>query len=236
MTPRTPDPEPRTAADAALSRMLDRVGMEEAPPDLKENVLRAIGTRPEPAQQGWLESLRAGLRRRLLPSLVPFAAGAAAAVLVVALASDGWRAGGDRAPLDGTMAPLGRPAAAARAPVDDQRFELGRANVRFEAWRPPGSSGQAVVAVTMDSADPVVVSLVLEPGAGRVERIQTAPSGAASEGIDYGPHWVRIRHVGKGRVEIALEMPGEGPMAIAAESGGSAVQGALRAFADPSRK
>lgn len=232
MTPRTPDPDPRDPADEAVSRLLDRVGMEEPPADLKDNVLRAIGTRPEPARSGWLESLRAGIRRRLLPPLAPFAAGAVAGVLVFALASDGGRTGGGGAPLEGVMAPLGG-SPAERGPVDDQRFELGRANVRFEAYRPAGAADRAVVAVTMDAVDPLVVTMVLAPGASRVERLVAAPSGPASEGVDYGPHWVRIRHVGRGRVEIRLAIDGAAndPIAIAAESGGTSAQGALRAFA-----
>ena len=233
MTPRAPDPDPRDPADEAVSRLLDRVGMEEPPADLKDNVLRAIGTRPEPAPSGWFESLRAGIRRRLLPPLAPFAAGAVAGILVFALASDGRRIGGGGAPLEGVMAPLGG-SPAERGPVDDQRFELGRANVRFEAYRPAGAADRAVVEVTMDAAaDPLVVTMVLAPGWGRVERLVASPSGPASEGVDYGPQWVRIRHVGKGRVEIRLAVDGAGndPIAIAAESGGTSAHGALRAFA-----
>lgn len=231
MKTRADDPN---GADEAVVRILDRMEMEDPPEDLKQNVLRAIGTRPEPAPWGWFESLRAGLRQRFFLQVYPFAAGAAAGVLVFALASGSglWRDAGN-GPSDGAMAPAvwgaGNVAGgSAGSKVDDQRFELGRANVQFEVFRSAGTD-RAMVSVGTDAADPVVVTIQLSRGAGRVERLLAVPSSPG--GVEYGPDWVRIRQSGRDQAQIGLALEpgaGEPPIRIVVASQGGTVQGALR--------
>jgi hypothetical protein len=232
-----PRVEGENPSDEAVARMLDRVTLEDPPADLRQNVLRAIGTHSEPARQGWFESFRAEVRQRFFPRLIPFAAGAAAGVIVFALASGSglWRGTGSM-PTDGAMAPLvgGSGSVAggtAGAKVDDQSFELGRANVRFEVFR---SNDRAVVAVQADAADPVLVTIQLPPGSSRVERLVTVPSSRG--GVEYGPSWVRMRQSGRDRAEIGLVVgagAGNAPIHIAVEASGGTVRGALRASAAP---
>jgi hypothetical protein len=229
-----PRAEESNRADEAVARILDRIELEDPPEDLRENVLRAIGTRPEPARSGWFEALRAGVRKRFTLQLVPFAVGAAAGVILFALASGSgvWRAPGTE-PVEGVMAPLGSWSGngGKAVLVDDQRFELGRANVRFEVQR---SGNRAVVSVQADAPDPIVVMLQVAPGAARVERLLTVPS--ASGGTEYGPNWVRIRQSGRDRVEIGLAVEsgaGDAPIRIVVEGQGGTVQGALRASRVP---
>jgi hypothetical protein len=226
-------------ADEAVVRILDRIEMEDPPGDLKQNVLRAIGTRPEPARSGWFESLRAGIRQRLFLQVYPFAAGAAAGVLVFALASGSglWRDAGN-GPSDGAMAPAfwgaGNVAGGSSgSKVDDQRFELGGANVQFEVFRASGAD-RAVVSVRTLAADPVVITIQLPRGAGRVERLLTVPSSPG--GVDYGPDGVRIRQSGRDHAEIGLALkPGGGdtPIRIAVTSKEGTVQGALHVASAP---
>jgi hypothetical protein len=227
-------------ADEAVARILDRIEMEDPPGDLKQNVLRAIGTRPEPARRsGWFESLRAGIRQRLFIQVYPFAAGAAAGVLVFALASGSgfWRDAGN-GPSDGAMAPAfwgaGNVAGGSSgSKVDDQRFELGRANVQFEVFRASGAD-RAVVSVRTLAADPVVITIQLPRGAGRVERLLTIPSSPG--GVEYGRDGVRIRQSGRDRAEIGLALePGadDTPIRIAVTSQEGTVQGALHIASAP---
>lgn len=232
-----PRAEGGNESDEAVARMLDRVTLEDPPADLRQNVLRAIGTHPEPARPGWFDALRAEFRQRFFPGMIPFAAGAAAGVIVFALASGSglWRGTGSM-PSDGAMAPLVGGAGsvaggAAGARVDDQSFELGRANVRFEVFR---SNDRAVVAVQANATDPVVVTVELPPGAFRVERLVTVPS--AQGGVEYGPGWVRVRQSGRDRAEIGLVVGsggGDAPIRVAIEASGGTVRGALRASAAP---
>jgi hypothetical protein len=232
-----PRAEGESQDDEAVARMLDRVPLEDPPADLRQNVLRAIGSRPEPARQGWFETFRSELRERFFAGTIPFAAGAAAGVIVFALASGSglWRGTGSM-PSDGAMAPLvggtGSVAGGGAGPkVDDQRFELGRANVRFEVFR---SKDRAVVAVQADAADPVLVTIELPPGTSRVERLVTVPSSRG--GVEYGPGWVRISQSGRDRAEIGLVVgsgAGDAPIRIADEAAGGTVRGALRASAAP---
>lgn len=232
MKSRAEDPN---GADEAVARMLDRIELDDPPQDLKPNVLRAIGTRPEPAHAGWFEALRAGLRHRFFAQVYPFAAGAAAGVVVFALASGSglWRDTGS-GPSDGAMAPLvwgvgNASGGSAGSKVDDQRFELGRANVQFEVFRSAGSD-RAAISVRSDAPDPVVVTIQLPPGASRVDRFLTVPSSPG--GVDYGPNWVRIRQSGRDHAEVGLVLdPGAGdaPIRIVVASQGGTVQGALRA-------
>lgn len=232
MKTRAEDPN---GADEAVARILDRIELDDPPEDLKQNVLRAIGTRPEPAHAGWFEALRAGLRHRLFVQIYPFAAGAAAGVVVFALASGSglWRDTGS-GPSDGAMAPLvwgtgNASGGSAGTKVDDQRFELGRANVQFEVFRSAGSD-RAAISVRSDAPDPVVVTIQLPPGASRVERLLAVPS--APGGVDYGPNWVRIRQSGRDHAVVGLVLDsgaGEAPIRIGITSQGGTVQGALRA-------
>jgi len=234
MKPRAND---ENESDEAVARMLDRVPLEDPPSDLRQNVLRAIGSRPETSRQGWFEAVRAELRERIVPRMIPFAAGAAAGVVVFALASGSglWRGTGSM-PSDGVMAPLVRGAGSvaggiAGTKVDDQSFELGRANVRFEVFR---SKDRAMVAVQADAVDPVLVTVQLPPGASRVERLVTMPSSRG--GVEYGPGWVRVRQAGRDRAEIGLVIDagaGDAPIRIAVEAPGGTVRGALRANAAP---
>lgn len=227
MTPRRE--ETQNDVDEAVARILDRVELVDPPADLKQNVLRAIGTRPEPARAGWFESLRAGLSRRFFAPLVPFAAGAVAATLVFAIASGGRLAVGT-GPLDGAMAPyLGAGSQPAGTKVDDQRFELGRANVRFEVFR---SGDRAALSVTTDAAEPVVITAQLAPGSARMERIIALP--AAPGGLEYGEGWVRVRQSGQDRAEIALTISsgaGDAPIRISIASSAGSIQGVLHAAA-----
>lgn len=232
-----PRAEGENQDDEAVARMLDRVPLEDPPADLRQNVLRAIGTRPQPARQGWFETFRAEMRERFFVRTIPFAAGAAAGMIIFALASGSglWRGTGSM-PSDGAMAPLvgggGSVAGGAAGPkVDDQRFELGRANVRFEVFR---SKDRAVIAVQADAADPVLVTVELPHGASRVERLVTVPSSRG--GVEYGPGWVRMRQSGRDRAEIGLVVDsgaGDAPIRIAVEAAGGTVRGALRASAAP---
>lgn len=232
-----PRAEGENESDEAVARILDRVTLEDPPADLRQNVIRAIGTRPEPSRQGWFETFRSEFRQRFFPRVIPFAAGAAAGLIVFALASGSglWRGTGSM-PSDGAMAPLvgGTGSVAggkAGAKVDDQSFELGRANVRFEVFR---SNDRAVVAVQADAADPVLVTIQLPPGSSRVERLVTVPSSRG--GVEYGPSWVRMRQSGRDRAEIGLVVgsgAGDAPIRIAIEASGGTVRGALRASAAP---
>jgi hypothetical protein len=113
--------------------------------------------------------------------------------------------------------------------TDDQRFELGRANVRFEVFR---SGNRAALSVRSDGADPVEITIQIPPGALRVERLTTVPS--APGGVEYGPGWVRIRNSGRDQVEIGLAMEsgaGDPPLRIAVGTKGGTVQGTLHTSA-----
>lgn len=234
MKTRADDPN---GADEAVVRILDRIEMEDPPEDLKQNVLRAIGERSAPARSGWFESLRAGFRQRFFVQIYPFAAGAATGVLVFALASGSglWRDAG-RGPSDGAMAPavwgVGNVAGGSGgSKVDDQRFELGRANVQFEVFRSAGTD-RAMVSVRAQAVDPVLITIQLPRGAGRVERLLAVPS--ASGGVEYGPDWVRIRQSGRDQAQLGIALePGAGdaPIRIVVASRGGTVQGALRVSA-----
>ena len=228
MTPRPEEGKDRM--DEAVSRILDRAELEEAPADLRRNVLRAIESRPDPAAApgpGWIEALRAGLAGPVgrWPALVaPFAAGLAVGVVAFAILQGGWR-GGAGAEVDGVMAPASGAPAPARAKVDDQSFELGRANVRFEVFR---SGDRGGVSVSADAAEPVVVTIQPAHGSARVERVLAIPSAAGS--VEYGPGWVRFWLSGHDRAEVGLAMsPGatDAPAQIVVTSRGQSVQGSL---------
>ena len=219
---------PKDVKDEAVSRLLDQLPLEVPPEDLKDNVLRAIGTRPEPARSGWFEALRAGVRGRWLAEAVPFAAGAALASLVfaVALGSGFWRGSGTTT-VGGAMAPFhgaGGGAGAGRK-TDDQRFELGRANVRFEVFR---SGDRALVSIHSDAADSVEITIQVPEGGSRLERLTTVPS--APGGVVYGPGRVRIRNSGRDQAEVGLVLEsgaGDAPISITVQTLGGTVQGAL---------
>ena len=227
MTPRPEEGKDRV--DEAVARILDRAELEEAPADLRGNVLRAIASRPDPAAAPglatWIETLRAGLMGRWPALLAPFAAGLAVGVVAVALLQGGWRGGAGDPEVDGVMAPAPGTQAPARAKVDDQSFELGRANVRFEVFR---SGDRGGVSVSADAAEPVVVTIQPAHGSARVERVLAIPSAAGS--VEYGPGWVRIWLSGRDRAEVALAMsPGatDAPAQIVVTSRGQSVQGSL---------
>ncbi len=91
--------------------VLSRIEMEEPPESLKEGVLRSIRAQRShaPARTGRLRSLAELLYRgAAIRYAYSFAAGAAAAVLVLALLSGNvlTRPGTDSRPFTGTMAPL----------------------------------------------------------------------------------------------------------------------------------
>jgi len=227
MKPRAADPN---GVDEAVARILDRIELEDPPEDLKQNVLRAIGTRPEPVRSGWFEALRAEVRRRFVPSLVPFAAGAAAGLIVFALGSG---AGIGRAPgsasVEGVMAPIPGTAPGRAAKVDDQRFELAGANVRFEVYR---AGDRAGISVRTEGAVPVGITIQPQPGAARVERLLAVPTSPG--GVEYGPDGIRIQSSGRDRAEVGLIVePGAGnaPIRITVTSQGGTVQGSLHATA-----
>jgi hypothetical protein len=224
----TPRPEQGTdRVDEAVSRILDRAEMEEAPSDLKGNVLRAIGTRSDPAAErgpsGWIAALRSLFEARPAP-LVPFAAGLAIGVVALAVLQGGWRSSMGES-TDGAMAPVPGAGLSARTKVDDQSFELGRANVRFEVFR---SGDRATVSVSADAKEPVVVTIQPAARTARVERVLAIPSAAGS--VEYGPGWVRIWQSGHDRAEVGLAMnPGaaDAPAEIVVTSRGQSVQGSL---------
>jgi hypothetical protein len=220
MKTRRDEPDP---VDQAVARALDQIELEDPPEDLKPNVLRAIGARPEPARMGWFENLRAGISRRLFVQLYPFAAGAAVGAVALALLSgEASRPGAGR----GTMAGAMIPSHSGAVRVDDQRFELGRANVRFEVAR---LGRTAVVTVATETSEEVVVTLQFRPEAARVERLVEVPS--SSGGVEYGPGWVRFRQLGRDRAEIALALEsgaGDAPIRVGIASREGAIHGALR--------
>ena len=209
--------------DDAMARLLDRVKMEDPPKDLKENVLRAIAARPEPARVRWLESLRAGLRRRLQVQLVPFAAGAAVGVVALALLTSrvGTRETGG-GPMAGAMIPPASRSAA--TVVDDQSFELDGANVRLVVSR---AGTQLVAAIETRGARDVAVTLRYAPRHLGVERVGQAASGGGQ--IAQAPGEVRIAHVSGGRADVVFRESGAGvaPIEVELRSGSAAVQGSL---------
>lgn len=213
-------------ADQAVARALDNVELEDPPEDLQSNVLRAIGARPEPARVGWFENLRAGLSRRLFLQLYPFAAGAAVGAVALALLSgESVLPGAGRGTMAGAM--ISNRSGAVR--VDDQRFELGRANIRFEVVRSGGSAVVIVAAETpTQTSEEVVITLQFRPEAARVERLVEVPS--ASGGVEYGPGWVRFRQSGRDRAEIGFALEsgaGDSPIRVGISSREGAIYGAL---------
>lgn len=214
----------RDPMDEAVGRILDQVELVDPPEDLRENVLRAIGTRPEPAREGWLESLRAGFGRRIALRLYPIAAGAAAAVVAYLLLSDGVgrREGMDRSIVGAMLPGSGRSRPAA---VDEQRFELGRANVQLEAAR---SGNRVEVSVSTEGAGPVWVTLRFEPKSARVERLVEVPTSPG--GVEYGSGWVRLRQSGSDHARIIFVESGAGdaPIRVGVDSEAGTIQGALR--------
>jgi hypothetical protein len=219
--------EPGDREDEAVARLLDGVQLEDPPHDLKENVLRAIEARPEPAREGWLESLRAGLRRSLSMPMAPLAAGAAVAVIALALLSGrlGTR-GIDTGSMEGVMAPLLSKQVEA---TDDQRFELNGANVRLQVAR---SRGQVFASVSTRTSGPVAITLQFDPSWLHVERLEPpAPrkGGGTPDGIDHGTNWVRIRQSGDGRARVVFRESGAGdaPIQVGIASGTTWIQGTL---------
>ena len=220
--------EPGDREDEAVARLLDGVRLEDPPKDLKGNVLRAIAARPELAREGWLESLRAGLRRSFSLPMAPLAAGAAVAVIALALLSGrvGTRGPGSGS-MEGTMAPP--PSKAQVEATDDQRFELNGANVRLRVARSPG---QVFTEVSTRASGAVVVVLEFDPSRLQVERLEPATPGV-SRGVpgaaEHGANWVRIRQSTDGRARVVFRESGAGdaPIRVGITVGTMWAQGTL---------
>jgi hypothetical protein len=193
------DPEARARFEQARAgtRALESLPLEEMPADLREEIHRAVSAAsPAPgAWRPWRSGLRAAPAFRFA---APFAVGAVAGALVLALAMGFWRAPG-RLPLEGSMRPQSGTIVAA-ADLDGARASLasgGEQAVVLLEVREEGVS-RAEVSFDPDRFEASSVSWIRGPrGAARADGSRVA-----------------LVHRGKGVCEIGLRALAAGPATV----------------------
>jgi len=203
--------------------VLSRVDMEEPPPDLKQNVMRAIRRHDAvPARTDWLAWVRAAVRGGFGYS---FAAGAALGVLAFALLTGNLttRPGTDVGPFTGTMARPSGPAAYHRISGRDFALRTGRVLVEVLS----GSDGYlARVASTAPSGTELVLSF--DPAVWGVEGLRQRQAGNEVM-LGFGRLSVRIQQSGESQylLYLARKGPAGSPLRIAIQSPDEFVNGEL---------
>ncbi|HET9251600.1 MAG TPA: hypothetical protein VFP58_05730 [Candidatus Eisenbacteria bacterium] len=211
----------------AVFRMLDRVESVEPPPALKERVILARPPAPAPREASlW----RGAFQRR--PGLgwgYSFAAGLAAGVLIVLLASGVPRPGSlEEAKYSGSM---GAPVASREAAILEQvRLELG-GNAATVETRSAGPD--VLVRVESDTPDGDLL-VAYDPGAFVLQSFHQ--SGVASGPVELDPGRIHIRKAGQSRFDFTLGPvgPGRPPLQVSLQSGDRVAARILRS--GPARK
>jgi hypothetical protein len=206
---------------------MDRLGMEEPPTSLKQDVMRAVRAKsaPQRGSAGWLGSLTlllgggSGIRYG-----ASFAAGAAAAVLAVTLLTGNLtnRLGLDSRSMSGAMLPV---RGDTYRVITKRQFNLQQGSVLAEAL-----SGKTGIALRLTSDAPQGTEITVS--------YEAADWGARSMGQDpagnevmLGTGRLSVRMLRAGRSSYLLDLarrgPAESPLRIAIHSPDGFVQGEL---------
>lgn len=211
--------------DDAVSSLLDKAAMVEAPPDLRDNVLRAIeGRRPVGTRWGWLEFFGAGFKRPAFGMVYPFAVGAIAGIVGFAILTERVDLGtsGGPAGMSGAMVPTAPSAKA--VPVDAQRYELNGANIRLETVR---RGDQIGASIAVEGRRDVEVTLRFDPS--RLAPVAFRQDRPWDGRMEYGPGLIRLVQSGERRYEIDFVESGAGdaPIQVTMISEGATAQGVV---------
>jgi hypothetical protein len=213
----------------AVFDALNRAEIEEPPPDLKQNVMRAIHHRVEMVlvRKGWRESIGAAFRKRpAFRYAYSFAAGAALAVLTFALLTGNPLTGSgiDSGPFSGTMLPsLG---AGQLRRIDSREFNLRDGRVLAEML----SAGDRFVArITARAPEGTEVVVSYDPDSWSVAGLKQHPATANDVMLGFGRLSVRIQQIGESQylLYLARRGPAGSPLRIAIHSPNGLVQGEL---------
>ncbi len=181
-----------------------RVKLVEEPPELMAGVLQAIQSQARALRVGdggFWAALREGLARR--PSLryaVPFAAGAGAGVLAMALVTGSFVGGSrvDRTGLSGAMAPLSAPGQSQH--VDGRLLALDGARVAVETLR----AGESVqVRLDARAAAEIEIEVRFDGRSIRPVAFRMTPPSVGRAEVRPNGFW--IGHQGEGEYILFLE-------------------------------
>lgn len=175
---------------AALSRM----GMEEPPSDLKQNVLRMIRhAESVSVRNGWLESLRAAFRKRpVFRYAYSFAAGTALGVAIFALVSRDVGSRMGPAVFSGAMIPAGD----LTGFQNIDRVELGLKEGR-------------VIAETLSREDGLVARVTARAPRGTGIEISFDPGGLRPVALRQASSYGNVALLGFDRLTLTVEQSGE---------------------------
>ena len=220
---------------------LQGVGLEEAPPDLKASVARAIVAQrreqaPVSRSAGWMDFLGGLFRAPSFRSALTFASGVgvgAAAIAMVAgnLVGSGHLATSD---LSGTMAPP--PAADEGYVVAAQTLRLDGITVTADTRR---TSGGVIlrIAATGDGASGAEIAAAFDRGALHAAALRMEPPSAGE--FEVGPDAVRVKLAGAGGCVLSLRSSSEAahlaPLELELRAGGRSVRAELRTDSSESK-
>jgi hypothetical protein len=212
----------------ALARALDRVPMEEVPPDFKEGVMAAIAAagRPSPARKGWLENPGGVARRHpVLAWGYPFLAGAVAGGLLIALAT------GNLAPRPRTDLPVSGamlPGPGRGALVDHRELSLGTARVALETRR--AADG---VRVGFDLARAPGAELTMEFDIAALQPVglRWERPGRHRAELEAGSVRLRVMEDGRGTVLLSPSSAGDAPILVRFRREGGSTEAVLHTAA-----
>jgi hypothetical protein len=217
---------------------LKNVGLEEAPPDLKPSVARAIvAQRREPVpvkrSAGWMEWVGGLFRAPNLRSALTFASGVGVGAAAIAIVAGNLVGSGhvETSALSGTMAP--RSTAAGERAVSTERLQLNGITVTADTRRTSdgvllrlvatgdGASGAELTAAFGGALHPVALRME-PPSAGEFE---------------VGASEVRVRLAGEGAWVLSLrsEAAHPAPLELELRAGGRSARAELKTDSSESR-
>lgn len=207
-----------------LAGTLNRVGLENPPPDLKPSILRATTLRAASSapvtEGGFWRSLLGGVFRSVpWREAVPFAAGVGVGVLAIAMVS-GNLVGSSRdslANLRGTMMP--RDAHSAAPPVDKQDVVVAGARVSVTTWK---SGADVTLGIEVTAGPEGETAIEVIGSKLQLSDLRIDPPGAGHATV--GPAGIQIgQHAGEGVGEYVLRLRAEeahpAPLEILVRSG-----------------
>jgi hypothetical protein len=213
----------------AVFDALNRAEIEEPPPDLKQNVMRAIHRRVEMVlvRKGWRESIGAAFRKRpAFGYAYSFAAGAALAVLTFALLTGNSLTGSgiESGPFSGTMLPSLGVGQLRR--IDSREFNLRDGRVLAEML---SGGDQFVARITARAPEGTEVVVSYDPASWSVAGLKQHPATANDVMLGFGRLSVRIQQSGESQylLYLARRGPAGSPLRIAIHSPNGLVQGEL---------
>ena len=213
----------------AVFDALNRAEIVDPPPDLKQDVMRAIHHRAETVlvRKGWLEPIRAAFRKRpAFRYAYSFAAGAALGVLTFALLTGSplTRPGIESGPFTGTMLPP--PGVGQLRRIDSREFAFRDGRVLAEML----SGGDRFVArITARAPEGTEVAVSFDPGTWSVVGLRQHPATANDVMLGFGRLSVRMQRNGESQylLYLARRGPAGSPLRIAIHSPNGLVQGEL---------